>query len=223
MTDQGPTMPQFSEQVAQIRETLLPSVIESWADLPPDVQSTCKEFGTFYCKMHPIIDFAEEVNNTLKSYKDIATSGKKLHTLLTAETRGDKVCTDSKQGLSPPWVQRVGCGRQIFQVCREGVWREEQTGVLCWKYGQYPVWRGFFNSFKQAHHLLPEKACQHKMLYSSHCGTQLNQLRMSWHWIHFMQCSRSYSFGRTIHNALWMVTLVSQEFAYIVTTYTTVS
>ena len=85
MTDQGPTMPQFSEKLAPIRETLLPSVVENWTDLPPDLQSTCKEFGTFFCKMHPIINFAEEVNKTLKSYEDIATSGKNLHTLLTAE------------------------------------------------------------------------------------------------------------------------------------------
>ena len=85
MTDQGPTMPQFSEKLAPIRETLLPSVVENWKDLPPDLESTCKEFCTFFCKMHPIINFAEEVNKTLKLYEDIATSGKNLHTLLTAE------------------------------------------------------------------------------------------------------------------------------------------
>lgn len=42
-------------------------------------------FRMHYCKMHPIINFAEEVNRTLNSYEDIATSGKNAHTLITAE------------------------------------------------------------------------------------------------------------------------------------------
>ena len=71
MTDQGPTMPQFSEKVAIIREELLRNVVEDWDNMPAAVKETMKSFGTFFCKMHPFINFAEEVNKALKLYEDI--------------------------------------------------------------------------------------------------------------------------------------------------------
>ena len=85
MTDQGPTMPQFSEQLAAIREEILPTVVSHWEDIPSEAQATMKDFSTFYCKMHPLINCAEEVNKVLKSYEDIATRGKNAHTIITNE------------------------------------------------------------------------------------------------------------------------------------------
>ena len=88
MTDQGPTMPQFSEKLQTIREKLLPAVIKDWANCPADVQRCIAEFGTFFCKMHPLINFAEEINKVMKSFEDISTTGKNPHTFQTAAEAG---------------------------------------------------------------------------------------------------------------------------------------
>ena len=85
MTDQGPTMPQFSEKLMSIRETLLPVAYDKWDQLPEDIQKATRDFATFFCKMHPLINFATECDKVLKAFEDVATSGKNVHTFLTAE------------------------------------------------------------------------------------------------------------------------------------------
>lgn len=86
MTDQGPTMPQFSDRVESLRRTLLPEVVEHWETLPEEVQKSTSDFGTFYCKMHPLINFAEEINRTLKAFEDICTDGKGTQALFSGES-----------------------------------------------------------------------------------------------------------------------------------------
>lgn len=86
MTDQGPTMPQFSEKLKVLKEELLPEVVSNWDILQEEDKATCRQFATFYCKMHPLINFAEEVDKVLKSYEDIASEGKTTHTLQTGES-----------------------------------------------------------------------------------------------------------------------------------------
>lgn len=85
MTDQGPTMPQFSSRVSTVRSELLPEVVKNWETLPEDVRKSLSEFGTFFCRMHPLINFAEEVNKVLKSYEDIATDCKLGNTVVSGE------------------------------------------------------------------------------------------------------------------------------------------
>lgn len=86
MTDQGATMPQFNERLSALRQDLLPEVVEHWDQLPEDVRSCMSDFGKFFCKMHPLINFAEEVDKVLKSFEDISTAGKHAHTLQTSES-----------------------------------------------------------------------------------------------------------------------------------------
>lgn len=85
MTDQGATMPQFHDKLKLMREEILPVAVENWEDLPQNVKETTIEFGRFFCKMHPIINFADEVNKTLKTYEDLATSGKNKHAIISSE------------------------------------------------------------------------------------------------------------------------------------------
>ncbi|XP_030830480.1 uncharacterized protein LOC105441835 [Strongylocentrotus purpuratus] len=86
MTDQGPTMPQFSDRVESLRRTLLPEVVEHWETLPEEVQKSASDFGPFYCRMHPLINFAEEINRTLKAFEDICTDGKGTRALFSGES-----------------------------------------------------------------------------------------------------------------------------------------
>ncbi|XP_072051465.1 uncharacterized protein [Amphiura filiformis] len=99
MTDQGPTMPQFSEKLKVVREELLPAAYSKWDELPDDLQATTKEFCTFYCKMHPLINFATECDKVLKAFEDVATSGKSFHTFLTAEAGVTRLIRTSSQAF----------------------------------------------------------------------------------------------------------------------------
>eukprot|EP00057_Strongylocentrotus_purpuratus_P011916 XP_011666390.1 PREDICTED: uncharacterized protein LOC105439273 [Strongylocentrotus purpuratus] len=99
MTDQGPTMPQFSEKIRTLKEELLPHVVSNWDGLTEDDKSTCQQFATFYCKMHPIINFAEEVDKVLKAYEDIAGGGKSTHVLQTAESGARRLVRTSSKAF----------------------------------------------------------------------------------------------------------------------------
>ena len=83
--DQGPTMSQFNAKLQSVRANLLPEVVGNWESLPNDVKEYMAEFGAFFGKMHPLVNFAEEVNNVLKTFEDLTTSGKHAHVLQTAE------------------------------------------------------------------------------------------------------------------------------------------
>ena len=50
MGDLGPTNPQFNAKLQDVRETLLPDVIENWDDLPEDSQRSIEEMGNFFCQ-----------------------------------------------------------------------------------------------------------------------------------------------------------------------------
>lgn len=86
MTDQGATMPQFNDRLSSLRQDLLPEVVQHWEHLPDDIKACMTDFGKFFCKMHPLVNFAEEVDKVLKSFEDITTSGKHAHTLQTSES-----------------------------------------------------------------------------------------------------------------------------------------
>ena len=106
MTDQGPGMPQFSEKLQSIRSHLLPVAYQKWDELPSEVKDTTKEFCTFYCKMHPLINFATECDKVLKGFEDVATSGKNVHTFLTAEAGVTRLVRTSSKAF-----HRRGCDK----------------------------------------------------------------------------------------------------------------
>ena len=100
MTNQGPTMPQFSERIHTLKEEILPHVVSNWEQLTEDDRATCQQFASFFCKMHPIINFVEEVDKLLKAYKDIAGGGKLVYMLQTSESGARRLIrTANKQGL----------------------------------------------------------------------------------------------------------------------------
>ncbi|XP_041475676.1 uncharacterized protein LOC121424143 [Lytechinus variegatus] len=86
IANQGPTVPQLSDKLRLLKEELLPSVFRKWDLLEQEEKATCQQFATLYCKMHPLINFDEEVDKILKAYEDIASGGKTMHTLLTGES-----------------------------------------------------------------------------------------------------------------------------------------
>ena len=101
MTDQGPTMPQFPEKIESIRSTLLPAAYDKWDQLSTDVQDATKDFCSFYCKMHPLINFAAECDKVIKAFKDVATSGrnKNVHTFLTSEAGVTRLVRTTSQAF----------------------------------------------------------------------------------------------------------------------------
>eukprot|EP00057_Strongylocentrotus_purpuratus_P029094 XP_011683568.1 PREDICTED: uncharacterized protein LOC105447354 isoform X1 [Strongylocentrotus purpuratus] len=99
MTDQGATMPQFNDRLRALRQDLLPQVVKQWNQLPGDVQACVSDFGKFFCKMHPLINFAEEVDKALKAFEDITTSGRHAHTLQTSESGATRLIRISSKAF----------------------------------------------------------------------------------------------------------------------------
>ena len=149
MTDQGPTMPQFNARLQSVRANLLPDVVENWDTLPGDVKECMAEFGVFFCKMHPLVNFAEEVNKVLKTFEDFTTSGKHAHVLQTIEAGVTRLIrTSSKafhyRGCDKSGVEDVfssfldkACGvdnkmvNYIWQSCQHSVRRSPLPLLPC--------------------------------------------------------------------------------------------
>ena len=86
MIDQGPTMPLFNERLQlRVRSNLLPQVVSNWDVLPEEVKACMTEFGALSCKLHPLVNFAEETKKMLQTFEDLKTSGKHAHVLQTSK------------------------------------------------------------------------------------------------------------------------------------------
>jgi E1A/CREB-binding protein len=71
MSDQGPTNIPFNKRLQVIREELLPTVIESWNTLSDEAQKEISNMGNYFCKLHLLVNFAEEVGKGFKVYESI--------------------------------------------------------------------------------------------------------------------------------------------------------
>ena len=77
MGDQGPTNPLFNAKLQELREELLPDVIENWESLSASSQKAIADMGNFFCKMHLLVNFASEADKVLKiNESDIVESGR---------------------------------------------------------------------------------------------------------------------------------------------------
>ena len=71
MSDKGPTNIPFNKRLQVIREELLPTVIESWNTLSDEAQKEISNMGNYFCKLHLLVNFAEEVGKGFKVYESI--------------------------------------------------------------------------------------------------------------------------------------------------------
>lgn len=75
MSDQGPVNSPFNDQLETVRSELLPHVVDNWGNLDEESRNKFKEMGNFYCKMHLLVNMAEEASKALELFERAATEG----------------------------------------------------------------------------------------------------------------------------------------------------
>ncbi|XP_065646071.1 uncharacterized protein LOC136076670 [Hydra vulgaris] len=74
MSDLGSVNPLFNSKFKEMRELLLPKVIEHWDSLTIEQKNEFKDMSNFFCKLHLLANFATETDKVLDSFEKIALS-----------------------------------------------------------------------------------------------------------------------------------------------------
>ena len=76
MSDHCATNGVFNSLLEEMRKNLLPNVISNWKGLDEEGKRKLEEMGNFFCKVHPLITFAEECNKSLLKFETASLKGK---------------------------------------------------------------------------------------------------------------------------------------------------
>ena len=206
MTDQGPTMPQFSEQMAKIRDTLLPSVIESWQIYLHMCSVPARNLELFIVKCIPLSILqmrSTRLSNHTRTLPQVAKnctlfSQQKLGVTRLVQTaskafhhRGpnksgveDKFSkfVEREYGEKNRLVYYVGNMVNIlFEGAASTLLNKHIISFVKSLPAQNVLLQAVYEDSEDVH-IAELKALGITILpLPSHCGTRLNHLRMSWH------------------------------------------
>ena len=88
MSDQCATNGVFNQLMQSLRNEVLPRAIDNWQTLNDRERSDLSQMGHFFCKVHPLITFAEEPNKALLRFESACTQGKSKYALPTSGESG---------------------------------------------------------------------------------------------------------------------------------------
>ena len=84
MSDQCATNGVFNKLLLDLRSDLVPKVINNWDGLTQEEQSKLMSMGNFFCKVHPLLSFAEEANKALLKFENAVLEGKSKYAFPTS-------------------------------------------------------------------------------------------------------------------------------------------
>ena len=119
MSDQGPTNAPFNEQLETIRTELLPQVVDNWSNLDEDTRDKLKEMGNFYCKMHLLVNMAEEANKALKIFEKAATEGQNPFAFGSSDSGAGRLTRTSCEAFHPRGSQNAGAASEFNAYLNE--------------------------------------------------------------------------------------------------------
>ena len=116
MSDQGPTNATFNEQLTELRNELLPKVVEKWEDLSEDLKKSLEQMGNFYCKLHLLVNLGKEANKALKLFEHAATEGRNSLAFLSSNESGScRLTRTACEAFHPRGSQTAGVS-EYFDV-----------------------------------------------------------------------------------------------------------
>ena len=119
MSDQGTTNAPFNEQLETIRTELLPQVVDNWSNLDEDKRDKLKEMGNFYCKMHLLVNMAEEANKALKIFEKAATEGQNPFAFGSSDSGAGRLTRTSCEAFHPRGSQNAGAASEFNAYLNE--------------------------------------------------------------------------------------------------------
>ena len=81
MSDHCATNGAFNTLMEDLQKEVLPKVVESWDQLSSSEREKLSEMSNFFCKVHPLISFAEAANKALLRFENAILDGKSKHAL----------------------------------------------------------------------------------------------------------------------------------------------
>ena len=88
MSDQCATNGLFNNLLDDLRAEVLPKVVDSWQDLSDADRKSLSEMGHFFCKVHPLITFAEESNKAILKFENGILEGRSKYALPSSGESG---------------------------------------------------------------------------------------------------------------------------------------
>ena len=76
MSDQCATNGLFNQLMSDLRSEIIPKVVKNWETLGEESRSKLTDMGNFFCKVHPLLSFAEEANKALLQFENSVLDGK---------------------------------------------------------------------------------------------------------------------------------------------------
>ena len=72
MSDQAATEKKFNKILEDLKRDILPEVTENWESMSEEARASAQKIINFYCGLHLLVNFAEQVNKIIATYeKDI--------------------------------------------------------------------------------------------------------------------------------------------------------
>ena len=89
MSDQCATNGVFNSLLSELRKDVLPNVIANWETFTEPQKESFIDMGNFFCKVHPLITFAEDCNKILLKFETACLENyKSKHVLLYPSESG---------------------------------------------------------------------------------------------------------------------------------------
>ncbi len=88
MSDHCATNGVFNKLMQELRAEVLPQVHGQWNELSTESQERLVEMGNFFCKLHPLISFAEAANKSLQKFENALQEGKSKHAIQSSGESG---------------------------------------------------------------------------------------------------------------------------------------
>eukprot|EP00117_Sycon_ciliatum_P022674 scpid18081/ scgid19491/ len=69
MSDRGSVEKSCNNMLQEFRQTVMPSVVDGWSELPDDAKARLGVVNNFYCGLHFIVGLAEQAQETMRAWE----------------------------------------------------------------------------------------------------------------------------------------------------------
>ncbi|KAK3084521.1 hypothetical protein FSP39_014699 [Pinctada imbricata] len=119
MSDQGSTNPVFNKQLSELKQTLMPEVIESWDELSDETRVQVSTISSYFCKMHIFVNMASEVDKCLSLFENNIACGRNPFAFNLSESGATRLTRTTCKGLSLGGCEKSGVGGHFSTFLQE--------------------------------------------------------------------------------------------------------
>ncbi|WAR29909.1 hypothetical protein MAR_003477 [Mya arenaria] len=115
MSDQGAINPIFNKQLQELRESLMPDIVENWDTYSHDTKPELCKLSNYFCKMHVFVNMANKVDKCMNVFEKSVCMGSNPFSLGLSESGGARLVRTVSKALTMHGCEKFGIG-QLFQA-----------------------------------------------------------------------------------------------------------